>query len=259
MATTLLTVATKSATDRHSSVRRVVDHLPDARTNVSAPERLIALGAGGALVASSLFGRHFSPLAALSGGFLLYRAATGNCPVYQLLGVSTSDATAPNSVIAAGHGTRVEAAVIVQKSPREAYHFWRDFENLPRFMTHLLDVDTTTDGRSRWVARGPFGLRVEWEAELITDRPAEVIAWRSLPGADVDTAGSVHFKDLGPGRGTEVLVELKYDPPAGKLGTAIASLVGLSPEEQIREDLRRFKQMIETGEVATAAKSAEKS
>ena len=255
MATTLLTVAAKSATDRGSTVRRVITHLPDARTNVSGPERLIALGAGGALLTSGLFGRRFSPLAALSGGFLVYRAVTGNCPLYQFLGVSTSDATSPNSVIAAGHGTRVEAAVLVQKSAREAYHFWRDFENLPRFMTHLLDVDTTTDGRSRWVVRGPFGLRVEWEVELVADRAGEVIAWRSLPGADVDTAGSVHFHELAAGRGTEVSVVLKYDPPAGKVGTAIASLVGRSPKTQIQEDLRRFQQMIETGEVARSGRA----
>jgi uncharacterized membrane protein len=254
MATTLLTVAAKSVTDHGSTARRVIDALPDARTNVSSAERWVSLAAGGTLAYVGLCGREFHPLALVAGGFLMYRAATGNCPLYQAIGMSTSDSTAPNSVIAAGHGTRVEAAVVVRKSPREAYHFWRDFENLPRFMTHLLDVDTTTDGRSRWVARGPLGLRVEWEAELVADRPGEVIAWRSLPGSDVDTAGSVHFREVSPTHGTEVRVVLKYDPPAGKVGTAFATLVGHSPAAQIRADLRRFQQMIETGEVATSGR-----
>jgi uncharacterized membrane protein len=96
-------------------------------------------------------------------------------------------------------------------------------------------------------------MKVEWDAEIVTDKPNEVIAWRSLDGSDVDTAGSVHFRELPGGRGTEVRVELKYDPPAGKLGTAVAKLFGLSPEAQIRADLRRFKQILEAGEVPSTA------
>ena len=173
-----------------------------------------------------------SLLSTLAGGVLLYRAASGNCPLYQALGVSTSDSTNPNTAIAAGHGTRVEHAVTVNKPAAEVYRFWRDFENLPRFMTHLIDVDTTTDGRSHWVAKGPLGLKVEWDAEIVADTPAEVIGWKSLDGSDVDTAGSVRFRELPHGRGTEVRVNLKYDPPAGKLGRAIAKLFGEAPEHR---------------------------
>jgi len=118
-------------------------------------------------------------------------------------------------------------------------------------MTHLLDVHTTTGGRSHWVARGPFGMKFEWDAEIVTDQPGDAIGWRSLDGADVDTAGSVHFISLPQGRGAEGRVELKYDPPAGKLGTAIATLIGKSPEAQIKADMKRFKQMMESGGISS--------
>jgi uncharacterized membrane protein len=253
MATTLLAAAAKSAAGPNSSVARAVNALPQIRTNLSSAERWVSLAAGGALTALGFTGRGPTLLSSLLGGYLIYRAATGNCVGYQLLGVSTSDSTAEQTAIAAGHGTRVDHAVTVMKPAAEVYRFWRDFENLPRFMTHLEDVDTTTGGKSHWVAKGPLGMKVEWDAEIVTDKPNEVIAWRSLDGSDVDTAGSVHFRELPGGRGTEVRVELKYDPPAGKLGTAAAKLFGTSPEAQIRADLRRFKQILEAGEVPSTA------
>jgi uncharacterized membrane protein len=251
MATTLLATAAKSAAGSGSTVARAVNALPQIRTNLSSTERALSLVAGGALTIFGFDGRGPGLWSSLLGGYLVYRAATGNCVAYQALGFSTSDSTALNSVIAAGHGTKVEHTITVHKSAAEAYRFWRDFENLPRFMTHLIDVDTTTDGKSHWVARGPLGLQVEWDAELITDIPNQAISWKSLDGADVDNTGSVHFTELSHGRGTEVRVTLKYDPPAGKLGTAVAKLVGKSPEAQIKCDMRRFKQLLETGELPT--------
>ncbi len=227
--------------------------LPHVRTNVSSTERWLSLTAGGALTALAASGRGPTLASALLGAGLLYRGATGNCAVYQALGVSTSDSTRPRTAIAAGHGTKVEHAITVTKPAAEVYRFWRDLENLPRFMTHLIDVDTTTDGRSHWIAKGPFGTRFEWDAEIVTDTPNSVIAWRSLDGADVDTAGSVHFSELPHGRGTEVRVSLKYDPPGGKLGTALATLVGRSPEAQIKADMRRFRQIMEAGEIPTTS------
>lgn len=249
MATTLLAAAAKSATAPGSYAHRAVDALPQVRTNVSSTERWVSLAVGGALSACGFDGRGPSVLSVLTGGYLVYRAATGHCPGYQILGVSMSDSTAPNTRVAADHGTRVEHSVIVNKPALEVYRFWRDFEVLPKFMTHLEDVDTTTDGRSHWVAKGPLGLRVEWDAEIIADEPGKVISWRSLDGSDVDTAGSVHFREY-PGRGTEVRVTLKYDPPGGKLGSAVARLFGEAPEQQIREDMERFKQLLETGRIA---------
>jgi len=118
-------------------------------------------------------------------------------------------------------------------------------------MRHLQEVKVEGD-KSHWVARGPLGIVAEWDAEIINDKPGEMIAWRSLPDSDVDTAGSVRFRPLANGRETVVTVELKYDPPAGRVGDWVARLFGESPEQQIREDLRRFKQLMETGKAETA-------
>jgi uncharacterized membrane protein len=146
---------------------------------------------------------------------------------------------------------RVEKAITINRSPEELYNFWRDFQNLPRFMKHLESVRVTGEGRSHWVAKGPAGTTVEWDAEIYQDRPNEVIAWRSLEDADVDHAGSVRF-DRAPGdRGTIVRVKLNYSPPAGVIGATVAKLFGEDPEWQIKDDLRRFKQVIEAGEIIT--------
>ncbi len=243
MASNLLTVAAKSIGGPRSPAAAALDALPPMRTNVSSAGRWASLLGGAALTGYGLKGGGVTPT--LVGGFLLYRAATGHCPVSQALGVSAADATAPNSVIAAGHGSRVDATVVVRKPAAEVYRFWRDFENLPRFMAHLIDVDTTTDGQSRWTARGPLGLQVQWDAELIADEPARLIAWKSLSGSDVDTAGAVHFTPTPDGQGTAVRVELKYDPPAGKVGTVVARWFGEDPERQVREDLERFRELLE--------------
>ena len=256
MASTVLSVAAKSATTEGSVPRRMLDGLPHIYTNVSAPERAASLIGGSALLGYAASRKEPSLLAVLAGTFLVYRGLAGNCPLYQAAGFSTSDSTSPQTAVAARHGSRVAHAVTINKPVGDVYRFWRDFENLPHFMTHLLDVDTTADGRSHWVARGPMGLRVEWDAEIITDTPNRVIAWRSLPGADVDSAGSVQFHDRGPGRGTEVRVELKYDPPAGKIGTLVARLFGENPDRQVREDLRRLKQILEAGQVPTVQRQS---
>ena len=118
-------------------------------------------------------------------------------------------------------------------------------------MRHLQSVEVISDNRSHWMASGPFGKTVEWDAEIYTEQENEHIAWRSLAGSQVDTAGSVHFRKLPGDRGTEVTVTLKYDPPAGKLGAAVAALFGESANHQVKEDLRRFKQIMEAGEAPT--------
>jgi uncharacterized membrane protein len=131
----------------------------------------------------------------------------------------------------------------------EVYRFWRDFQNLPRFMAHLESVVLQDERRSRWTAKGPAGKTFSWEAEITEDRPNELISWRSMPGADVYNAGTVRFLPAPGGRGTELRVDLKYDPPAGLFGASVAKLLGKEPGEQIEGDLRRFKQVMETGEV----------
>ncbi|MEU7843848.1 SRPBCC family protein [Micromonospora sp. NPDC049114] len=144
---------------------------------------------------------------------------------------------------------RMEIAVTVNRSPAEAYRFWRDVENLPKFMAHLESVRADDLRRSHWVARGPAGRHIEWDAEIIDDQPNRSLTWRSLPGARVANAGRVRFVPAPGDRGTEVRVQLRYAPPAGALGRAVAKLFGEEPEQQVRDDLRRFKQVLEAGEV----------
>lgn len=146
-------------------------------------------------------------------------------------------------------GVRVRRSVTIRQSPEQVYGFWHDFRNLPRFMEHLESVEILDERRSRWRARAPVGTDVEWEAEIVEDRPNEMISWRSLPGSEVDNTGSVRFESAPGGRGTEVRVELRYDPPGGRLGATLAKLFGKAPEQQVARDLRRLKQVLETGEV----------
>lgn len=225
---------------------------PTTSINVGDAERWASTLGGTAL---GIFGLTRGSLGGLAlaaiGGSLLYRGLGGHCHLYGALGINTAGPRGPATSVAAGHGVRIDESVTIQKPAAELFRFWRNLENLGRFMDHLQEVHTQGD-RSHWVACGPMGTRVEWDAEIITERPNELIGWRSLPGSEIDTAGSVHFREL-PGRGTEVRVELKYDPPAGKMGHMLARLFGRSPQEQIREDLRRFKQYMETGEVPTTA------
>ncbi len=146
-------------------------------------------------------------------------------------------------------GIHVVKAITINRSPEEIYQFWHNFENLPRFMSHLASVQVMDGQRSHWKAKAPAGMTVEWDAEIIDDTPNERISWRSLEGSDVPNAGSVRFKPAAGGRGTVVTVEIQYEPPGGKLGTAIAKLFGEEPEGQVQDDLRAFKQVMEIGEV----------
>lgn len=143
----------------------------------------------------------------------------------------------------------LHASVTVNKDPDEVYGFWRDLENLPTFMLHLKDVSEDGDGRSHWVANAPVRRKVRWDAEITGDEPGRRISWRSLPGADVDNSGTVHFAPAPGNRGTEVGVVLHYDVPGGRIGRIAAKLLGEEPEQQVRDDLRRFKQVMETGDV----------
>jgi uncharacterized membrane protein len=164
-------------------------------------------------------------------------------------GVMVPDLVASARLTSNGGPSSVTKAITVNRTPDEVYRLWRDLEKLPRFMTHLESVQVTGDRRSRWKAKGPAGRSVEWDAEIVADRPGELIAWRSLSGGDVETSGSVRFSSAPGGRGTEVMVELRYTPPAGSVGTTLAKLLGEEPATQAADDLRRFKQVTETGEI----------
>jgi uncharacterized membrane protein len=150
-----------------------------------------------------------------------------------------------------GGPIRVAQSVTINRSPEELYRFWRDFRNLPRFMKHIESIRETAHNRSHWVAKAPAKMTVEWDAEITEDRPNELIAWRSLEGSDVDSVGSVRFKRAPGGRGTIVMVEMRYKPPAGVFGATVAKLFSEDPAWQIKDELRRFKQIMEAGEIIT--------
>ena len=146
-------------------------------------------------------------------------------------------------------GIHVVKAVTINRPPEELYQFWHNFENLPRFMSHVQSVQTLDDRRSHWKVNAPANMSVEWDAEIIADEPNRRIAWQSLPDAGVRNAGSVRFEPANGNRGTRMTVELQYEPPLGKLGATVAKLLGEEPEKQVYDELRAFKQVMELGEV----------
>lgn len=220
--------------------------------NVSEAERLLSTMGGGLLAWLAIKqGGLLGTGLALVGGGLIYRGLSGHCPMYAALGKNSAPRHSPQASVAAGHGFKITQAIAINASAEDLFNIWRDFENLPRFMSHLVRIKARRN-RSHWVARGPAGTAIAWDAEIVTEDPGRMIAWRSLDGSQLNTAGSVHFTPLPDGRGTEVRVALKYDPPGGALGSWLAWAFGQDPERQIREDLWRFKQMVEAGEIARA-------
>ncbi len=218
----------------------------DTQQNVSNPERWVSVIAGAAIIGYGLARRRLSGYALAGlGGALLWRGATGTCPVFRALGVSTYryEEDQRNVSVPYGRGIRVEKTVIVGRTPEELYAFWHNLENLPRFMRHLESVNVAGGKRSHWVVTGPAGIDAEWDAEIINDIPNELIGWRSVDGANVNNTGSVHFTPTA--NGTEVRVLLRYDPPGGAMGAAFAKLFGEDPERQVEEDLNRFKMLVE--------------
>ncbi|MGH7232359.1 MAG: SRPBCC family protein [Nitrospiraceae bacterium] len=214
--------------------------------NVSEAEQWVSMIGGGALALYGLLHLR-SPrglVLAGIGGALASRGVTGHCSLYQRLGVNTRDDRGRDKV-RTSQAVKVEQSIRVNRSPEEVYRFWRNFENLPRFMHHLESVTVHTDTRSRWVVKAPLGTTVTWEAEIINEKEHELIGWRSVGGADVDNAGSVRFRPASGG-GTEVKVTLQYDPPGGLAGTVMAKVMGDDPEQIIAEDLHRFKEVMET-------------
>src|SRR3954470_5024711 len=241
---------------RHSNpaaYRSEASHSPEQTQNVGEGERLISLAAGSVLGLAGLArgGIRGLALAAIGAG-LAYRGYTGHCYTYGALGLNTAKRK-PSTGVPAQQGCKIEKTIIVESTPEELYKFWRRFDNLPKVMRHLKSVDSGDKQLSHWVAEGVLGKDVEWDAEVINERENEMIAWRSLPGGDVDTAGSVHFERLGTSRGTEVTVTMKYNPPAGKIGATLAALFGDGLEDKLEDDLQSFKQVMETGMPAAPA------
>ncbi|HEV7507750.1 MAG TPA: SRPBCC family protein [Thermoanaerobaculia bacterium] len=198
---------------------------------------------GAALMALAAKERSWRTLGiAAAGAPLLYRGATGRWPVPEKFAQSASDAVSP---------VPIEAAVTIGKPADELYRFWRQLENLPRFMKNL-DSVTESDGRhSHWVGRSPLGFKMEWDAEILDEREGKLLSWRSLPDSDVQNAGTVFFDQAASERGTVVRVSLDYQVPGHFFGQAAGKVLSGITEQQVREDLRRFKELMEAGEVAT--------
>jgi uncharacterized membrane protein len=225
-----------------TSGQEIVPNDPHDRSegsSVSDAERWGTLIGGGAMVLLGLRqGSLRGALTALAGGGLIYRGVTAQTGIQDKLGMNDS--------------IRVEKTVTISnKSPEELYQFWRNFENLPRFMKHLKHVSVTNDKRSHWIATAPMGASVEWDAEIINEQENRLIAWASVEGADIDNSGFVRFQPAPGNRGTEVKVVIEYNPPGGAVTATLAKLFGEEPKQQVGDDLRRFKMLMEAGEIAT--------
>lgn len=211
-------------------------------------ESWTALGAAAALVMLGLSRRSAHGLwIAAAATPLVYRGVTGQWPEFLNRYLPADDARA---VLSGDRGMHVLESAVVDTPIGEVFQFWRRLENLPRFMAHLESVTQEGGGRSHWVARGPADLRVEWDAEVINEVENQVIGWESLPGSDVVTAGSVNFDRTLGGRATRVTLHMRFEPPAGRAGEAIAVAFGRRPAQDVREDLLRLKQLLEAGEIA---------
>jgi len=236
--------------------KSLVETVTNFDKNVGDTERIASTVAGGALIAYGLKrGGALGAAVSIVGGGLALRGATGHCQVYDALGKDTSEGDSkgeksPYSKSLLTGKIHVTKSVTINKSPSELYTFWHDFENLPKFMTHLESVKNTGEKTSHWKAKAPFGTSVEWDAELTSERENERIGWKSLEGSDIPNSGVVEFKPT-TNRGTEVRVTLTYEAPAGYLGSLVAKLFGEEPSQQVYGDLYRFKSLMESGEVIT--------
>jgi uncharacterized membrane protein len=198
--------------------------------------------AGGLLLVYALGKRSWqSAVAAPLGGALVYYAATGRNPLVTLrTGGSLHD-----------EGVTIHRAVTISRPPPEVYDFWRRLENLPRFMSHLDSVTDLGEGRSRWEARTPGGVPLQWEARITADEPGRRLAWETLPGANLRHHGDVTFRPAPAGAGTELHVEMTYAPPGGAIASAVAELLNGITSQQVKEQLRACKQILEAGETPT--------
>lgn len=234
-----------------SLLEKPASHIPDppvSRTssiNVGNTERIISAAGGGLLTSYGIRkGTVPGALMAMAGTVLLFRGVTGYCPLNAVIHRDTASGKAPL--------IKASRTMTINKPVDEIYSFWRNLENLPRFMKHVEHIKTLDEKRAHWQASFPkFRTKLSWDAEIVEDVQGERITWRSVPGASVDNAGEVYFRKAPGQKGTEVQVTLAYRPPAGDLGGQVAKLFNAAFEQMIREDLRRFKHFMETGELPT--------
>jgi len=215
------------------------------RFNMSRTDRAASILGGAALIAYGLTRRdRIGWAAALAGSGIAMFGVTGYCPCYSAFAVNTAPGDSRVT-----RGIHVEETITIQSSPEELYGFWRNFENHALISDYLAQVKVTGPTTSHWVAKGPANKPLEWDAEIINDRPNELIAWQTLPGADIEHAGSVRFVPAPGGRGTEVHVTWQYYPPAGTFGAGIAKLMHREPSIQAADTLKRLKRLMETGDI----------
>lgn len=223
------------------------DDFSDSPAALRDAERWAALGAGMVLLIAGASRRTaFGAGLAVASGLMLYRGLAGHWPV------NAPNPEAITSTLGLNREVDVRESFRIERPVADVWQVWRRLGNLPRVMTHLERVTETSERRSHWVAAGPAGLVVEWDAEIVSDVEHEELCWRSLPGSDIVTSGSVTLEPARGGRSTQVRVHLRYAPPAGKAGNLIASLFGRAPAQTVREDLRRLKQELEAGEIPRA-------
>jgi uncharacterized membrane protein len=244
----------ESTVDRPSSLTHRDRHAParEERNNVDDTERMISVigGAALALLGARRRGMDGALLAAI-GGLLVERGVTGHCRVYEALGVRTrrghptwlKQQHGAEAVLDASHAERIERTVTIARSAEELYAVWRDLESLPQFMKRIDSVEVMSPTRSRWRSKG-----VEWEAEIINDIPNRLIAWKATGHPNAANAGSVHFAPSPSGRSTEVRVVLEFEHPRGSLGTLTGKAVEGTLQAAVRDDLRRFKRLMESDE-----------
>lgn len=219
------------------------------RMNVGAVERVTSVVAGGALLTLGLGRRSLGGAAwALSGGSLLHRGFTGYCQLYNALGLNTSKQAAP----AAWTGpAKLHASLTLQKPAEELYRAWRDAGVLSQVMGEVAEVTQAGPDLQHWKVRGTAGLRLEWDSRLIDERPGELLRWEATEDADLPNRGSVHFRPAPGDWGTEVTLHFEFDPPGGVLGDIVLKLLGDVPSKLAFKTLRRFKSLMEAGEIPT--------
>jgi uncharacterized membrane protein len=214
--------------------------------NVGRAERYGSLIGGAALLTTGLSRRSIPGLLlAFAGGALILRGLSGHCRLYRSIGVSTS--SQGRFGVPHGTGRKVEKTIEIDRQPQEIFRFWRNLENLPEFMDNIESVTMMDDHRSHWVAKAPGGRRLEWDAEIVNEHPGEMISWQTLPGASIQSAGTVRFSPTADGRGTKVRVVFEYHPPGGALGDGVGRMIGRDAASQVGHDLARLKQILEQG------------
>ena len=240
-----------SSVENYSFTTNNPQSLSQHQVNVSPTERWVMGLGGGSLAVYGLSQR--SPLGLLLtavGAGLVHTAVTGHCDLYHAFGIDTANDQQRAEPVA--RDVHLETSIHIEKDPAEVYRFWRQFENLPRFMQHLQSVEVLDNQRSHWVAKGPAGETEEWDAEIYNEKENELIAWRSLENADVVNAGTVRFEPAPSGTGTLLKITINYNVPGGKIADSLARFFGQSPEQMINEDLERLKQLLESGVARTS-------